>query len=162
MVSCKLISRQESPLRCIFKKMMPEQQYSPNYICLKWGTLLHTDQIVPPCLLGMINNSSGEIQREPGMCLLSRCSKDTFLIWRHLKRSLKYVFICLLETKWVVRECVSCITSFLEDGNQVCLICCLGYTVNFGQLWMKIRNFYSLLWHRNIVKLHSQIFHSSQ
>lgn len=89
-------------------------------------------QKVLPWLPGMINNSCGVLQRGPGMSFLSYCSKDIFLIWNHLKRFLKYGFMYHLETKWVSVWAHVLYYKHLEDRNQVCLFCFLGYITHFG------------------------------
>lgn len=89
-------------------------------------------QKVLPCLLGMINNSSVVLQRGPRMSFLSCCSKDIFLIWRHLKRFLKYVFMDYFETKWVSVWVYVLYSKLLEDRNQAGLLCFLGYITHLG------------------------------
>lgn len=89
-------------------------------------------------LLGTINNSSSVLRRGPRMSFLSCCSKDIFLIWRHLKRFLKYVFMYYFETKWVSVWMDVLYHKPLEDRNQVGLLCVLGYLMQFGWFLVKI------------------------
>lgn len=117
-----------NPLSDAFLKRPCLNSVIPQFYLLKMKLCAPADgQEVPPRPLGTINNSSGVLQRGSGMSFLSACSKDTLLIWRHLKRFLKYVFIYHLETEWVFlcRYALNC--KLPEDRNQVGLICFLGH-----------------------------------
>lgn len=84
-------------------------------------------QNVLPRLLGKINNSSGMLQRQPRMSLLSCCSKDISLIWRHLKGSLKYMFMYQFETKWV--WCEYRVSGLQASGGWESSLCNLLFRV---------------------------------